>query len=119
MASTSEALLRRLAEGDENSLRQVLTPPPGVRGALADDDGLDTRTATLVRLGALLAVDASTTSLRWAVERASCTGADDDAIVGVLLTAAPAAGAAQLVASAPRLALALGFDMELDGWDGS
>ncbi len=118
MATASEALLRRLAEGDENSLRQVLMPPPAASGALADHR-LDTRTATLVRLGALLALDASTASLRWAVERASCMGADDDAIVGVLLIAAPAAGAAQLVASAPRLALALGFDMELDGWDGS
>jgi hypothetical protein len=117
MSTTPEALLRQLAEGDEHSLRQVLAPPATAL-ALAEQR-LDTRTATLVRLGALLALDASTTSVRWAVERASCMGADDDAIVGVLLTAAPAAGAAQLVASAPRLALALGFDIELDGWDGS
>ena len=73
----------------------------------------------LVRLAALLALGASTTTLRWAVELAAGAGADDDALVGVLVTAAPAVGAARVVASAPRLALALGFDIELDGWDGS
>jgi alkylhydroperoxidase/carboxymuconolactone decarboxylase family protein YurZ len=118
MVATPEALLRQLADGDEQSLRQVLTPAPSA----ADRPGgqsLDTRTATLVALGALLALDASTASLRWAVERACCTGAGADEIVAVLLSAAPAAGAAQLVASAPRLALALDFDVELEGWDGS
>jgi alkylhydroperoxidase/carboxymuconolactone decarboxylase family protein YurZ len=118
MAATPEALLRQLADSDERRLRQVLTPAP----AAADrpsGQSLDNRTATLVALAALLALDASTASLRWAVERASCTGADADEIVAVLLSAAPAAGAAQLVASAPRLALALDFEVELEGWDGS
>jgi hypothetical protein len=40
-------------------------------------------------------------------------------MVGVLVAAAPAAGSAQVVSSAARLALALGFDLEVDGWDGS
>ena len=64
----------------------------------------------LVRLAALLVLDASTDSLRWAVDLASSSGIDDDAVVAVLLAAGPAAGSAQLVASAPRLALALGLE---------
>ena len=39
-------------------------------------------------------------------------------LAGVLLASAPAAGSAQVVESAPRLALALGFDVGLGGWDG-
>ena len=80
---------------------------------------LDRRTRTLVRLAALLALGAPTTSVQWAAELASTNGADVDAIAAVLLASARAAGSAQVVESAPRLALALGFDVELDGWDGS
>jgi alkylhydroperoxidase/carboxymuconolactone decarboxylase family protein YurZ len=71
---------------------------------------LDRRTRVLVRLAALIAVGACTESLRWAVELASTSGADDDALAAVLLATASAAGSAQLVEIAPRLALALGFE---------
>ncbi len=71
---------------------------------------LDRKTRVLVRLAALIAVGACTESLRWAVELASTSGADDDALAAVLLAIASAAGSAQLVEIAPRLALALGFE---------
>ena len=80
---------------------------------------LDRRTTGLVRLAALIAVDACTTSLRWAVELASTTGVDDEAVLAALLATGSATGSAQVVTTAPRLALALGFDLELEGWDGS
>jgi 4-carboxymuconolactone decarboxylase len=112
-AAVSEPLdlLRRLARHDERSLRTVLAPTPH----LAGDGGrcgssLDRRTRLLVRLAALLVLDAPTNTLRWAVDLASTTGADDDDVAAVLLAAGSAAGSAQLVASAPRLALALGFE---------
>ena len=71
----------------------------------------------LVELAALLAVDAPTTCLRWAAERACATGADDHMLVYVLETAALAAGSAQAVASAPRLALALDLDTNVSDRD--
>ena len=116
--SDTRDLLGRLAANDEGSLRAVLAPTP----ECGDDDAptalaLDRRTRGLVRLAALIAVDACTASLRWAVELASTTGADDEAVLGALLAAASPAGSAQVVSSAPRLALALGFDLELEGWD--
>lgn len=73
---------------------------------------LDRRTRVLVRLAALIVVGACTESLRWAVELASTTGADADALAAVLVATASVAGSAQLVESAPRLALALGFEPE-------
>ena len=109
-----------MAANDEPSLRTVLAPTLELTAGRAPPElALDSRTSVLVRLGALLALGASTTSLCWAVELASTAGAGDDAIVGALLAGASVAGSAQVVASAPRLALALGFDLELDGWDGS
>jgi alkylhydroperoxidase family enzyme len=106
-------LLRRLAAGDEPSLRVILSERHDQPGAL------DRVTRALVQLSALLAADAGTTSLRWAVDRASSVGVDDAALVQVLLSSAYATGFAQTVASAPRLALALDVDIEIEGWDGN
>jgi len=104
--------LRRLAAGDERCVRAVLS------GGHGHPRTLDRVTRALVRLAALIAADASTTSLRWAAEKAATAGADDAVLVQVLVSAATAAGAAQTVTSAPRLALAIDVDMEVDGWDG-
>ena len=112
MESDARELLRSLARSDERSVRAVLTPNPEFgRDRAAVLEALDRRTRVLVRIAALLAIDAPTTSLRWAVELASSMGVDDDAVIEALAAAASAAGSAQLVASAPRLALALGFDV--------
>jgi alkylhydroperoxidase/carboxymuconolactone decarboxylase family protein YurZ len=76
-------------------------------------------TSALIHLAALVAVGGSTTSLRWAVELAERAGAGDNEIVEVLETVAAIVGSARVVAVAPRLALAIGYDIEVAGWDGS
>jgi hypothetical protein len=111
--NATENLLRRLAANDELYLRAVLSPRRPSSAAL------DRVTKALVELSALVVADAATASLRWSVERALSTGLEDAAVIQVLLSAASAAGAAQTVASAPRLALALDLDIEVDGWDGT
>jgi 4-carboxymuconolactone decarboxylase len=118
--SEPEQLLRRLSIGDQTLLRSVLTPTPefGSSAPLAGQ-GLDRQLRALVRVAALLVVGAPTATLHWAVELALSTGASAEAVVDVLVATAGQAGAAQVVSSAPRLALALGFDLELDGWDGA
>lgn len=101
-----ERLLRQLALNDEHSLRGAL---------VADDDRmtrLDQKVGLLVRLGALLTLGAATSSLRVTVERALEAGASESEIVDVLVTVAPAVGLARVVAQAPRLALALGYDID-------
>ncbi|WCB95163.1 hypothetical protein DSM104299_03906 [Baekduia alba] len=107
----SEDLLRRLALNDENAVRIVLQDAPGA-GANPNGGGLDLKTHSLVRLGALLSVDAATDSCRLAVDLARAAGADDDEIVGALVAVGPAIGFARLVAVAPRLALAIGYDVD-------
>jgi len=109
----SEDLLRRLALNDENAVRVVLQDAP-VGPPTSGRAGLDFKTHSLVRLGALLSVGAATDSCRLAVDLARAAGADDDEIVGALVAVGPAIGFARLVAVAPRLALAIGYDVDDD-----
>jgi 4-carboxymuconolactone decarboxylase len=105
-----ERLLRQLALNDEESVGLVLA------GGLDEhaDAALRPKVDLLVRLGALLALGAATTSLRMTVERATEAGATEAEIVGVLIAVAPAVGLARVVSTAPRLAQAIGYDLEAD-----
>jgi 4-carboxymuconolactone decarboxylase len=118
--TAAERLLRDLAACDEGVLGSVLglSRPYGRSAGAGSLRALPARTSTLVHLAALLAAGACTTSLRWAVELASRSGATDEEIVEVLVTTAGIVGSARVVAEAPRLALAIGYDIEVDGWDG-
>ena len=104
-----ERLLRRVALGDERTLRPVFTEP----GIPAAGD-LGAKARAFVTLGALLSVGATAVSLRWAVEHAYAAGLTEDEVVGVLLAIAPAVGHARVVGVAPQLALALGYDLEAE-----
>ena len=104
----AEDLLRRLALNDEKALGMVLTGGVG-RGHEIE---LGAKNGPLVRLAALLAVGAATPSLREVVDQASAAGASAGEIVGVLVSVGPTIGLAGLVGSAPRLALAMGYDLE-------
>jgi len=72
---------------------------------------LDEKTNALVRLGALVAVDATAPCYMWSVEAARRCGASDDEIAGCLIATLPALGVANVVAATPKLALALGYDI--------
>lgn len=105
-----ERLLRLLALNDEKSVEMVL-----VRGRDCDAGAaLKPKVDLLVLLGALLALGAATASLRATVEHAIEAGATETEIVGVLIAVAPAVGLARVVSTAPRLAIAIGYDIETD-----
>lgn len=118
-ASAAEMLLRSLARGEDSSLRAVLARSPSERmPGLVSSTPLSEDRAALVNLGALLAGGGSTTSLRWAAEKAFGAGVGAEEIIEVLVIVAAAVGSARVVDAAPRLALAIGYDIEVDGWDG-
>jgi len=102
-----DEFLRRLALNDE---RAVGIATAG-RGA-SREPSLDARTESLVCLGALLSIGATTASCRAEVDVARAAGATDEEIVGALMAVGPAVGAARVVAAAPRLALAIDYDIE-------
>ena len=103
-----DELLRRLALNDEGAVSRATAPAVGAPGAPA----LDAKTGSLVRLGALLSVGATTASCRGAVELARAAGASDEELVGVLMAVGPVVGGARVVSAAPRLALAIDYDIE-------
>ena len=73
---------------------------------------LDPRTLSLVRLAALVAVGGEVPSYGAAADAAVGAGASADEVVDVLVSVLPVVGAARVVAAAPRLAMALGFDAD-------
>ena len=86
-----------------------------VQGSRPDLAGsLEVKEELLVRLGALLALGAATSSLRITVSHAVAAGATASEIVSVLIAIAPAVGLARVVAAAPRLASAIGYEIEQD-----
>jgi alkylhydroperoxidase/carboxymuconolactone decarboxylase family protein YurZ len=113
----AEELLRRLALNDEKVVRSAVSADSRSLGGGAD---LDAKTDALVRLAALLSIGAATSSCRAAVERARASDATDAEIVGVLVAVAPAVGGARVVGAAPRLALAIDYDVDdvAEVWDG-
>jgi hypothetical protein len=111
MMHEAEQLLRRLTESEDESLQRVLALRPDASDGGECAVALSPRVRTLVRLAALVAGDASTTSLRWAVELAWSTGVVDEEIVGVLLSIGREIGLPRIVDGAPRLAAAIGYDV--------
>jgi alkylhydroperoxidase/carboxymuconolactone decarboxylase family protein YurZ len=74
--------------------------------------GLDPRTYSLVKIAALIALDAPPASYVAQVGFALEAGVDADEILRVLVAVAPQVGLPRAAAAAPELMLALGLDLE-------
>ena len=84
----------------------------GVVGAGTSCGQLDPKTVELVRLAALVAVGAAVPSYGAHADAAVSAGATAAEIVDVLIRVIPIVGLPCVVAAAPKLALALGFDTD-------
>ena len=73
---------------------------------------LDPKTLALVRLAALVAVGGAVPSFGAQADAAVTAGATAAEIVGVLVGVVPVVGLPRVVAAAPRLAMALGYDTD-------
>jgi 4-carboxymuconolactone decarboxylase len=110
MGSISSAYaetLRRLTLDDESFIADVLAHHQVAQAIPA----LDPRTQCLVRLGALVALGAGSSTIERAVTESIGAGASPGDVVDVLLTVGSSVGSARLVSAAPRVATALGYDM--------
>jgi len=99
--------LRRLAMIDEGFVQDEV----GLGLGLAETSALDPKTAALLRVGVSVAIGSSAVCLEWSAGRALAAGASEDEIADVLLTIAPVAGLGRVVAAAPDVATALGYDV--------
>jgi 4-carboxymuconolactone decarboxylase len=102
-----EEILRRLSIRDDAYVDSLLAHEPSNVAA----SGLDRKTHSLVRLGALIALDAAPPSYMEAIEAARGFGASADQIVGTLIAVMSTVGVTRVVSAAPKLALALGYDV--------
>jgi 4-carboxymuconolactone decarboxylase len=98
--------LRRLTVHDDALVEEILSEETMRPSAL------DQRTEALVRVAATIAVDAAPSSFQHAVAVALAAGATNGEIVATLEAVTPVTGAARVVLCAPKLALALGYDVE-------
>jgi 4-carboxymuconolactone decarboxylase len=102
-----EETLRKLAIRDDAYIDTIL----GDDRQNLDESSLDQKTHALVRIAGLIAIDAAPPSYMWTVESALRHGATNEEIVGTLVAVMPAVGSGRIVSAAPKLSLALGYDV--------
>ncbi|MGZ6640896.1 MAG: carboxymuconolactone decarboxylase family protein [Solirubrobacteraceae bacterium] len=107
VAPETHETLKGISAGDVDALASAI----GLRETLREDTGLDARTFGLVKIAALIALDAPPASYAWQVANALEGGATPEDILGVLRAVAPQVGGPKVVAAAPEVMIALGLDM--------
>jgi 4-carboxymuconolactone decarboxylase len=109
MASQRDSI-RRLSLHDQNYLDGVQS----AAGRGPEAARLDARGCSLGRMAALFALDAPESSYGWATSSALASGVTAEELVDLLMALAPVIGSARVVSAAPKLGLALGYDVEAD-----
>ena len=100
-------MLSALAMGDSAVLGEALE----IREQFRASSSLDAKTFALVKIAALVALDAAPASYLWQVGAALGAGAQPREILGVLTAVAPQTGMPRVVAAAPEIMLALGLEL--------
>ena len=108
-----ELTLRRLAVSDDRLVASLLAPSEHAMGGGRRGEPM----RPLFRLAALIAGDGTRASYQSIVESALAAGASVEEIVDVLLAVAGTVGSARVVAAAPLLARAVGFEVD-EAFDG-
>jgi 4-carboxymuconolactone decarboxylase len=104
---TTREMLAGLALGEHDLLAEGLE----LRGEWQARSGLDARSYALVKIAALIALDAPPASYLWQVANALDAGATPADLMGVLIAVAPQVGGPKTVAAAPELMVALGLSL--------
>jgi alkylhydroperoxidase/carboxymuconolactone decarboxylase family protein YurZ len=111
--AATEEHLAKLAMSDPDMLLAGLE----ARADWQATSGLDSRTYSLAKIAALIALDAPPASYLWQVANAVAAGCTAQDILGVLIAVAPQVGGPRTVAAAPEIMVALGLTLpaEVDG----
>ena len=104
---TTRETLAGLAMGTHDLLADGLE----LRAEWQIRSGLDARSYALVKIAALIALDAPPPSYLWQVANALDAGATPADLMGVLIAIAPQVGGPKTVAAAPELMVALGLSL--------
>jgi alkylhydroperoxidase/carboxymuconolactone decarboxylase family protein YurZ len=100
-------MLLSLAMGESGMLGEAIE----MREQLRADSSLDAKTFALVKIAALVALDAPPASYLFQVQGAIDAGASPREILGVLTAVAPQTGMTRVVSAAPEIMIALGLEL--------
>ncbi len=92
---------------DERVVASLAQSDPELGGVCADSE-----VRALVRLAAVIASQGTCVSYQSVINSALAAGASVEDVIGVLLAVAPTVGSVRVVAAAPLLARAVGFDVD-------
>ncbi len=109
-----EALLRRLAVLDERVVEATMPDHSGGNGGAGL---LDHRTAALVRLGGVVALQSAPQTYEWLVAAALGSGASEEEVVGVLDALVPVIGLTRVSNAAVNVAAAIDCRLDLEPLD--
>lgn len=99
-------VFRRLSVGDPSTVK-------GLMGARDDAPGmLGQHWACLVRLGGMILLGPSQPAFEREIRGALDAGASTEEVIAVLVAMAPIAGGALVTSAAPKIAMALGYDVD-------
>jgi 4-carboxymuconolactone decarboxylase len=105
VAADTHQTLSGVATGDISMLENALE----MRESLLETSALDPRTFALVKIAALIALDAPPASYAYQVANALAEGATPEDILSVMIAVAPQVGGPRVVAAAPEIMVALGL----------
>ena len=105
IATDTQEAFAGLAVGRAEMLESAF----GLRDAPTHTTGLDPRTFALVKVAALIAIDAPPAAYAWQISAATAAGASAEDILGVLKAIAPQIGGPRVIAAAPEIMLSLGL----------
>jgi hypothetical protein len=105
--SQHEDILRKLAIHDDCYVESILAD----EARNLEASCLEPKTHALVRIGALIGIDAATAAYVWSTDAGLRDGATIAEVIGTLIAVLPAVGTGRVVTAAPRLGLAVGYDV--------
>jgi alkylhydroperoxidase/carboxymuconolactone decarboxylase family protein YurZ len=107
VAADTHKTLSGIAVGDADILETAI----GLREWGREATGLEGRAYSLVKIAALIALDAPPASYAWQIANALEEGATPEDILGVLRAVAPQVGGPRVMAAAPEIMLGLGLSL--------
>lgn len=108
VAPETHQTLSGISAGKINILEEAM----GLREADRELSGLDPRTFALVKIAALIALDAPPASYAWQIANAIEEGVTPEDLLGVLKAVAPQVGGPRTVAAAAEIMVSVGLDEE-------
>ena len=107
VAADTHKTLSGIAVGDADILETAI----GLREFGREATGLEGRAYSLVKIAALIALDAPPASYAWQIGIAREVGVTPEDILGVLRAVAPQVGGPRIMAAAPEIMLGLGLSL--------